>query len=129
MGLIRSEGRMKMFSFQKLTVWQKSIDLIDEIDEILNYNKMPGEFELRDQLRRAVLSISTNVAEGIGRENTGEKKHFLGYAKGSVFETVSLMFVIRRKNYCSEETYNSIYNLCDEIAAMLYSMIKSKDFI
>ena len=74
-----------MFSFQKLTVWQKSIDLIDEIDEILNYKRMPGEFELRDQLKRAVLSISTNIAEGIGREKTGEKKTFSRLCKGVVF--------------------------------------------
>ncbi|MCK4665518.1 four helix bundle protein [Candidatus Dependentiae bacterium] len=90
---------------------------------------MPGEFELRDQLKRAVLSISTNIAEGIGREKTGEKKHFLGYAKGSVFETVSLIMVMKRKKLCSERSFTKIYSLCEEISKMLFSMISSNTFL
>ncbi len=118
-----------MFSFQKLTVWQKSIDLIDELDEIFKLHKMKGDYELKDQLKRAILSISTNIAEGVGREKTGEKKQFLNIAKASVYETVSLMFVLNRKKYCSNETFSKVYKICDEIAAMLYSMIKNKSFI
>ena len=112
-----------MFSFEKLEVWKKSMELLMEIHDVLKKIRMKGDFELKDQLKRAALSVPTNIAEGVGREKTKEKKHFLNIAKASVYETVSLLIIMKWKKYLSE-----MYKKCDIIAGMLYALIRSKKF-
>ena len=99
-----------------------------EIDEILKHKRMKGNYELKNQLKRAVLSVPTNIAEGVGRDKTKEKKQFLNIAKGSVYETVSLLIVMKKKKYLAEEDFVEIYKQCDIIAGMLYVMIRSNKF-
>jgi four helix bundle protein len=78
---------------------------------------------LGEQIRKAALSVSTNIAEGTGREGERESKHFFNIAKGSVYEVVSLLHVMRERNYLTEEKYRIVYLHCDEIARMLSGLI------
>jgi four helix bundle protein len=113
-----------MFKFENLQVWQKSVALIKKIDECLKGLPKKEEYSLGEQLRRAVLSISTNIAEGSGRNSKKEAIYFYNIAKGSVYETVSLLKVMREKEHLSEDDYRSSYGDCEEIAKMLSGLMR-----
>ncbi len=86
-----------MSNFEKLDVWQKTIDFVD-----LVYNETRGfpaeeRFSLTNQLRRAAVSISSNIAEGSSRSSKGDFARFVEIATGSVFEVVSQAFVAQRQ--------------------------------
>ena len=88
-----------MFNFEKLEVWQKAIDFADLI-----YNetrRFPAEerFGLTNQLRRAAVSISSNIAEGSSRSSKTDFARFTEIAAGSVFEAVSQAFIALRQAF------------------------------
>jgi four helix bundle protein len=88
-----------MFNFEKLDVWQKAIDFAD-----LVYSETQGfpteeRFGLTNQLRRAAISISSNIAEGSSRSSKNDFARFTEIAAGSVFEAVSQVFIARRRNF------------------------------
>jgi len=113
-----------MFRFEKLEVYQKSIYLANYIYEISD--KWPKEysFNLTDQLRRAVISISLNIAEGYGRSSK-EFKRFLEIARGSCFECVPVVELAFRRGLLDASEKQDLYQKLDEIARML-SSLKSK---
>jgi len=80
---------------------------------------------LGEQLRRAALSIPTNLAEGSGRESPKEERYFYGVAKGSVYEVVSLLVMVGKRGHLSREVYRAHYREADELAAMISGAIKS----
>ena len=71
----------RMFKFEKLEVWKKSVALYEKVSEISNSIDQRDQFPLGEQIRRAALSISTNIAEGTGREGDREAKYFLNVVK------------------------------------------------
>src|SRR6266566_471331 len=108
-----------MFNFEKLDVWQKAIDFADLI-----YNEtraFPGEerFGLTNQLRRAAVSISSNIAEGSSRSSKTDFARFTEIAAGSVFEAVSQAFIARRQGLFSEDQFRKIYTAAEELSRML----------
>ena len=114
-----------MFNFEKLDVWQKAIDFADLI-----YNEtqtFPSEerFGLTNQLRRAVVSISSNTAEGSSRSSRTDFARFAEIATGSVFEVVSLSFIARRRNFFSEDQFRKIYTDAEELSRMLSGLRRS----
>ncbi|MFH1335588.1 MAG: four helix bundle protein [Candidatus Zixiibacteriota bacterium] len=113
-----------MFNFQNLRVWQKSVNLIAELDSLLNDLPRKEQYSLGEQLRRASLSISCNIAEGSGRKSKKEAGYFYNVAKGSVYETVSLMEVIKNKGYINITEHKRIYDTCEEITRMLSGLMK-----
>jgi len=83
------------FAFENLIVYQKSVDFADNICGLTG--QFPrGFYFLADQLNRASLSISTNIAEGNGRFTKPDRKHFFGIARGSVQECVPLLELAKR---------------------------------
>jgi four helix bundle protein len=114
-----------MFNFEKLDVWQKAIDFGDFI-----YNEtrgLPSEerFGLTNQLRRASVSISSNIAEGSSRSSKNDFARFAEIAAGSVFEAVSQAFIARRQNFLSEDQFRKIYAHAEELSRMLSGLRKS----
>jgi len=79
---------------------------------------------LADQIRRAALSISANIAEGAGRGGARESKQFFNIAKGSVYEVVSVAYVINAENLFPTDVYSALYGRCDHIARMLSGLIR-----
>ncbi len=108
-----------MFRFERLRVWHKAVELYDIVDEASD--KFPGRarFVLADQMKRAALSISSNIAEGSGRETAKESQHFYTIAKGSAFEVVSIATVCQRRRLFSTEQYHDLYGRVEDIAKML----------
>ena len=78
-----------------------------------------------EQLRRATLSIPTNLAEGSGRDSPKEERYFYGIAKGSVYEVVSLLVIVGKRGGLTREVYRGHYGEADELAAMISGAIKS----
>ena len=114
-----------MFNFEKLDVWQKAIDFADLI-----YNEtraFPAEerFGLTNQLRRASVSISSNIAEGSSRSSRTDFARFAEIATGSVFEAVSQSFIARRQSFFSEDQFRNIYTNAEQLSRMLSDLRKS----
>ena len=114
-----------MFNFEKLDVWQKAIDFAD-----LVYNhtrNFPSEerFGLTNQMRRAAVSISSNIAEGTSRMSQTDFARFIEIATGSVFEVVSQSFIGRRQGFLNEASFGTLYSAADEIGRMLSGLRKS----
>ena len=112
-----------MFKFENLEVWKKAVNLYEQISLLSRSIDQRDQFSLGEQIRKAALSVSTNIAEGIGREGNKESKHFFNIAKGSVYEVLSLLCVMRTQGYIVENEYHALYARCDEIARMLSGML------
>jgi four helix bundle protein len=117
--------KKKIESFEDLMVWQKGIQLVKEIYIMTNEGKISKDFGLRDQLRRASVSIPTNIAEGFERRSRKEYLNFLNIAKGSAGEVRSLLRVALEVGYMEESTYAQLSDRAIELSRMLSSQIQS----
>ena len=114
------------FAFEKLNVYQKSIDFADSITALTE--KFPrGYYFLTDQLNRAALSIATNIAEGNGRFTKADRKNFFIIARGSVQECVPLLELAKRRKLIDEKTHNDFREDLETIAKMLSGLINGLD--
>src|SRR5437868_353121 len=107
-----------MFNFEKLEVWQKAIDFADFVYRITRTFPDDEQFGLTNQMRRAAVSISSNIAEGTSRHSRDDYARFLEIATGSVFEVVSQSYIAHRQNYLSEENRHRLYLAAEEQSKM-----------
>src|ERR1700687_1242876 len=114
-----------MFNFEKLDVWQKAIDFADFIYSATRDFPIEERFGLTNQMRRAAVSISSNIAEGTSRMSQADFARFIEIATGSVFEVVSQSFIGRRQDFLNEEGFGAMYKAADEIGRMLSGLRKS----
>lgn len=115
------------FSFENLTVYQRSLKLLEDIESLVSILKGKASFSLLDQLSRAALSVPLNIAEGSGRWHKKEKKQFLRVAKGSVFEMVPILQVVRNRSLLTEADYRQRYDDLESLAKMITGLEKSVD--
>ena len=111
------------FSFEKLQVYQKSVDFADTICSHTEQFSRGYGF-LANQLNRAALSISANLAEGNGRFTKADRKNFFIIARGSVQECVPLLELASGRSLISEEKHAQLKAQLEEIARMLSGLIK-----
>jgi four helix bundle protein len=114
-----------MFNFEKLDVWQKAIDFADLIYSETRTFPSDERFGLTNQLRRAAVSISSNIAEGSSRSSKSDFARFAEIATGSVFEVVSQAFIAHRQSFLSEDQFRKIYTDAEELSRMLSGLRKS----
>jgi four helix bundle protein len=115
-----------MFRFENLKVWHRAVELYDGIDDLVV--ELPRrQAELARQLLRATLSISSNIAEGSGRETQKDFKHFLTMAKGSAYEVASLLTIGWRRRVITESQYHDLYQRAEEIAKMLTALKRPRE--
>lgn len=114
-----------MFDFEKLVVYQKAKLLNKEILLFLKQEKHIDSF-LRDQLKRASISIVINIAEGSGRFTKPDKKNFYIIARGSVYECVSILDVIKDEDSITSEKFKEFYKNFEEVSKMLLGLIQSQ---
>ena len=114
---------MSWQNYRQLKVWHKAMALTDEVYDLADLLPKKEEYALGNQLRRAVVSIPSNIAEGNGRLSAKEFRQFLAIAKGSVYETETQLLICIRRKYFSEIRAQTALILCDEIARMLTSLI------
>jgi len=117
-----------MFNFEKLEVWQKSIDFADFIYRVTKAFPDDERYGLTNQMRRAAVSISSNIAEGTSRHSRDDYARFLEIATGSIFEVVSQSFLAQRQNYLSEKDSQALYTAAEEQSRMLSGLRRSLGF-
>ena len=114
-----------MFNFEKLDVWQKAIDFADLVYDHTRNFPADERFGLTNQMRRAAVSISSNIAEGTSRMSQSDFRRFVEIATGSVFEVISQAFVGRRQGFLAEEAFAALYSSAEEVGRMLSGLRKS----
>ena len=114
-----------MHNIKELKIWNKAIELTVEIYKATE--KFPKEetYSLTSQIRRAAVSIPSNISEGAGRNSSNEFRHFLSIANGSSYELQSQLVISNKLNFLTNGTTESLLNRIDEIQKMNYSFQKS----
>lgn len=116
---------MKIQSYRELEVWQKSMNLVEFCYKITGEFPKEELYSLTNQIRRAAVSIPSNIAEGQSRWSTKEFLRFLSIAKGSLSELETQLILAQRLNYLSETALNEIIELTNEIGKMISGLRKS----
>ena len=111
-----------MQRFQELTVWQRSHALVLRVYRLAGQFPADERYGLTSQLRRATLSVPTNIAEGSKRRGRAEYARFLNIAEGSLAETEYLLIVCRDLGYASDSVLNPILEETAQIAKMLNAL-------
>ena len=114
-----------MFNFEKLDVWQKAIEFADLVYSSTRDFPADERFGLTNQMRRAAVSLSSNIAEGCSRISKTDFARFLEIATGSVFEVVSPAFIGHRQGFLDDEAFRAIYDAAEEQSRMLSGLRKS----
>ena len=117
---------MKIFSFEKLIVWQKARELSIVIYKTTKHFPEDERFGLISQMRRCSISISSNIAEGTGRHTNKDKARFTEIAYGSALELLNQAILSNDLEFLSDENYKEIRSYLTEITAMLDSLYKSQ---
>lgn len=116
---------MNKYSYKNLNVYQDAKSLVVDVYKLLKLFPTEEKYALCDQIRRAVISITSNIAEGMNRISDKEKTHFLGIAYASMMEVDSQLDVSVELGYLTQEQYNKIEEKIDCIARQL-SALRSK---
>lgn len=111
-------------NYKELKVWQKSMKLIVEIYRLVKFLPKSEIYALSDQMRRAVISIPSNIAEGQGRDSIKEFVYFLSVARGSCSELETQLRACVLIGYLSESDIQNSIGLLDEICKMLSALIR-----
>ena len=114
-----------MFNFEKLEVWQEAIEFADVVYTVTRAFPDDERLGLTNQMRRAAVSISSNVAEGSSRSSRPDFARFIEIATGSLFEVVSQSTVAKRQSFLSEADFARIYAACEKQSRMLSGLRRS----
>ena len=111
-----------MHDFKSLNIWKRAIDLAEIVYKITEGFPDKEKYGLTNQIRRCCVSISSNIAEGCGRNSDKEFMYFLSIANGSTCELHSQVILSNRLNFLSAIDLRSILNLLNEIKNMNYKL-------
>ena len=115
-----------MRNHKDLIVWQKAIFLVQRLYEITRFFPKDEIYGITSQMRRAAVSVPSNIAEGFGRGHDRELLHFLYMSLGSASELETQLIISRNIQYLSEEQYKELNGLNNEIIRMLTSLISKR---
>ena len=114
-----------MNSYKDLIVWKKSVELVIQLYDYIQAFPKNESYVLSDQMRRAAISIPSNIAEGYERKTTTEYVHFLLIARGSKAELETQLYICNQLKIGDVEKNALLQSICEEIGKMLNSMIRS----
>jgi four helix bundle protein len=115
--------RMGIRSYRDLLVWQRGMDLVELIYKITEKLPVGEQWGLTSQMRRASISVPANIAEGYGRQSSGNYKQFLSISRGSLLELETQVELCIRLKYLQKTDAELILNIIMEISKMLTSLI------
>ncbi|MBA6152616.1 four helix bundle protein [Gelidibacter maritimus] len=110
---------MNKFKFEKLLIWQKAMDLGEEIDDLAETFPDKEKYNLSSQIRRAADSIALNISEGSIGQSNPEQKKFIGYAIRSLAEVVTCLYKAKRRNYLNITQFENLYDKSYELMNMM----------
>jgi four helix bundle protein len=103
-----------------LDVWKKSLDLVDAIYDMSASLPADEKFGIISQMKRAVVSIPSNIAEGAGRNSRKELLQYLTISRGSLAEIETQLIICQRRNWVNEEQLNEVNSLVVDVSKMLF---------
>lgn len=110
--------------FEDIEAWQKARELTREVYAASNTGLFAKDYGLRDQIRRASVSIMSNIAEGFGRDGNKEFIQFLSTAKGSASEVQAQLHVAIDAGYISQEQFQKLYDETEKTARLIGGLIR-----
>lgn len=123
---------MKITRFEELGIWKLSLKITREIYDVTSKKEFSKDFGLRDQIRRAIVSVSSNVVEGFEKNNNNEFIRFLKMSKGSVGEVRNQLHIALAINYITQAEFDHIYEETETLGKQIggfivYLEVKRKD--
>jgi four helix bundle protein len=112
-------------SFKDLVVWQRSIELTVSVYQLTSAFPDSERFGLTNQMRRASVSIASNIAEGYGRATKGEYVQFLGHARGSCSELETQIVIAKKLGFGAPASLQTTESLCNDVGRLLGALMKS----
>lgn len=113
------------FKFEKLIVWQKALDLSEEVHQLTKTFPKDELYILTSQIKRAADSVSLNIAEGSTGQTNPEFARFLSISLRSNIEVVGCIYLAKRRGYITEKWFEKIYKMCEEILVMINALRNS----
>lgn len=121
---------MKYKKFEELPIWNMSIEITRTIYDLSSNMKWNRDFGLRDQIRRAIISVSSNIVEGFEKSNNNEFIRFLRMTKGSIGEVRNQLYIGLTLNYISKDEFNSVNikleNLASQVGGLIVYLDKNR---
>ena len=117
---------MYEYYFEKLDVWKKSINLSLEIYKITKNFPKEEKFGIVSQLNRAIVSVSSNIVEGLSRKSFKDQARFSTIAFGSLMESLNLIIISNKLNYISESEYYILREKINEVSSKLNALRKTQ---
>jgi four helix bundle protein len=108
-----------MFGFERLEVWQRAVEFADRVYVLTTAFPDHERYGLTSQLRRAAVSISSNIAEGSSRASRKDFARFVEIAYGSLMEVVSQLQIAKRRTFLNNRAFDELYESADELARLL----------
>lgn len=109
-------------TFEEILAWQKARQITQRVYFVSNSENFARDFSLRDQMRRASVSIMANIAEGHGRRTEAEFANFLNIARASAAEVQSHLYVALDLGYIAQPEFDEIYRMLNEVSRMSISL-------
>jgi len=124
---------MKILKFEDLPIWRLSLSITKKVYDLTSNDKLSRDFSLRDQIRRAVVSISSNIVEGFEKSNNNEFIRYLKIAKGSLGEVRNQLYIALSISYISQKEFDEVnsqlLNLASQIGGLTKYLVKNKSVI
>lgn len=127
---------MKINKFEELNIWKLALKTTKEIYDLTSKKEFAKDFDLKDQMRRAIISVSSNIVEGFEKNNNNEFIRFLKIAKGSVGEVRNQLYIALAVNYLTNQEFESLNRALEDLASQIGGFIvylekkrKNKEFI
>ena len=111
-------------TFKELDAWKKAVELTREIYLITGKGDFKKDFSLRDQIRRAAISIPSNIAEGFEREGNKEFIQFLTVAKGSTAEVQTQLRIAFEVGYITDDEFKQMDDICIEVISLISGFLR-----
>jgi four helix bundle protein len=115
----------KVKSYRELVAWQKAMDLVEVVYKETRSWPREELYGLTSQVRRAAVSVPSNIAEGQGRHSTKEYIHHLGYAQGSLLEVETQVLLGQRLSYLGDQITQQILAMTSEVGRTINGLIRS----
>ncbi len=115
---------MAIQSYRELEVWKQAVDLVTEIYEVTLKFPKSEQFGLTAQIRRASVSVASNISEGYGRNHRGDYLHHLSMARGSLCEVETQLIIAGRLKFITKDDAVPAWELTQSVGKMLFAMIR-----
>jgi len=115
---------MKIEKFEDIEAWKKGRELAKDIYAVTGKGEFARDYGLKEQIRRAAVSVISNVAEGFSRQTDKEFVQFLHIAKGSTSEVQSQLYIALDLCYVSQEEFDNLYKQADEVGSLIFGFIR-----